>query len=50
MDAVTICGDFVVEDNKICHRFHFFPSLRHEVMGQDAMILGFLFNLHGYKK
>ena len=27
--------------NKVCHRFHCFPSFCHEVMGSDAMILVF---------
>ena len=30
--------DFGVQENKICHCFHFFP-ICHEVMGPDAMIL-----------
>ena len=25
MDAVTVCSDFGVQENKICHCFHFFP-------------------------
>ena len=28
--------------NKICHYFHFSPSICHEVMGPDSMILVFL--------
>ena len=32
----------ILEPQKIvCHCFHGFPSIRHEVMGPDAMILGF---------
>ena len=27
--------------NEVCHCFHFFPSVCHEVMGLDAMILVF---------
>ena len=27
MAAVTICSDFGAQENKICHRFHFFPHL-----------------------
>ena len=25
MDAVTVCSDFGVQENKVCHCFHFFP-------------------------
>ena len=39
MAAVTIRSDFRVQENKICHQFHFTPSFCHEVMGLDAMIL-----------
>ena len=42
MAALTICSDFgAQEKNKICHYFHFFPSICHEVMGSDTMILVF---------
>ena len=36
--AVTICSDFGAPKNKVCHCF---PSICHEVMGPDAMILVF---------
>ena len=36
MAAVTICSDFGVQKNKVCHCF---PSICHEVMGPDVMIL-----------
>ena len=41
MAAVTVCSDFGAREikNKICHCFHFSPSICHEVMGLDAMIL-----------
>ena len=39
MAAVTICRDFWAPQNKVCHCFQCFPSICHEVMGQDAMIL-----------
>ena len=43
MAAVTICSDFGVQENKVYHCFHFFPTfICHEVMGLDAMILVFL--------
>ena len=32
----------VLEPNKICHCFHFFPSICHEVMRLEVMILVFL--------
>ena len=36
MAAVTICSDFGAQKNKVCHGF---PSICHEVMGLDIMIL-----------
>ena len=41
MAAVTICNYFGTQENKICHCFHFSPSICHEVMGPDAMIVVF---------
>jgi len=41
MAAVTICSDFGVPKNKVWHYFHFSPSICHEVIGPDAMILVF---------
>ena len=41
MAAVTIYSDFGAQEKKVCHCFHYFPSICHEVMGPDAMILGF---------
>ena len=41
MAAVTICNDFGAQEKKFCHCFHFPPSICHEVMGLDAMILVF---------
>ena len=42
MAAVTILSDFGAQEKKICHSFQFFPpSISHEVMGPDAMILVF---------
>ena len=38
MAAVTICSDFGEKKNKVSHCF---PSICHEVMGPDAMILVF---------
>ena len=40
MAAVTICSDFGVPQNKVWHCFQP-PSISHEVMGPDAMILVF---------
>ena len=39
MEAVTIHSNFGAQENKICQCFHFFPSVWHEMMGLDAMIL-----------
>ena len=41
MLAVTICSDFGAQENKVCHCFHCFPSICHEVMGPNSMILVF---------
>ena len=41
MAAVTIVSDFRAQEEKICHSLHCFPSICHEVMGLDAMILVF---------
>ena len=41
MATVTICSDFGAPQNKVSHCFHFYPSISHEVMGPDAMILVF---------
>ena len=43
MAIIIICSDFGVQENKICHYFHFAISMSHEVMGLDAMILFFFF-------
>ena len=39
MAAVTICSDFGAQENKVSHCFHCSPSICHEVMEPDAMIL-----------
>ena len=39
MAAVTTHSDLGAQKNKVFHCFHCFPSICHEVMGQDAMIL-----------
>ena len=42
MTAVTVHRDFGAQENNICNCFfHFLPSIWHEVMGLDAMILVF---------
>ena len=41
MNTITIHSDFGAQENKIYHCFYFFPSICHEVMGPDAMILVF---------
>ena len=33
MITVTICSDFGAQENKVCHYFHCFSSICHEVMG-----------------
>ena len=39
MAAVTICSDFGAQKNKVCHCFTVSPSICHEVMGPNAMIV-----------
>ena len=41
MAEITICSDFGAPKNKVCHHFHCPPSICHEVVGLDAMILVF---------
>ena len=41
MAAVTILSDSGTQEIKICHCFHFSPSICHEAMGLDAKILVF---------
>ena len=36
-----MCSDFGALENKVCHCFHFSPSVCHEVMGSGAMVLVF---------
>ena len=39
--AVSVPSDFGGKENKICHCFHISPTICHEVIGPDAMILIF---------
>ena len=41
MAEITICSDFGAKQNKVCHCFHCFPSIWHEVMGLGAMVFVF---------
>ena len=41
MAAITIHSDFGAQKNKVSHCFHCFPFYLQEVMGLEAMILGF---------
>ena len=41
MSAVTISSNFGAPQNKVSYCFTVFPSICHEVMGPDAMILVF---------
>ena len=41
MAAVTNYSDFGAQENKVCHCFHCFPSICHEMMGPDTNILVF---------
>ena len=42
MVAVTVRSDFGAQEDKVCHFLFFSPSICHEVMGPDTMILVFL--------
>ena len=42
--AVTAHSDFRAQEEEICHHVHLSPSIWYEIMGPDAMILGF-FNI-----
>ena len=42
MAVVNVCRDFEAQEKKICPASTFSPSIFHEVMGLDAMILVFL--------
>ena len=41
MTAITICSDFGAPQNKVSHCFTVSPSISHEVMESDVMILVF---------
>ena len=41
MAAVTMYSDFGAQKNKVSHCFIVSPTICHEVMGPDAMILDF---------
>ena len=41
MAAVTIYSDLGAQENKVYHCLHCFPSICHEVMRLDALILVF---------
>ena len=41
MASVAICSEFGGQENKICHDFHYSPSICREVMWLDAMTLIF---------
>ena len=47
MAAVTICGDFGAQKNKVSHCFIVSPNICHEVMGLNAMI--FIFWMLSFK-
>ena len=42
MAVVTIHSEFRAQEEDICHCFHHYPSVCHEVMGPVAMVLVFL--------
>ena len=42
MAAVSICSDFGGPKKEVCHCFHCFPSVCHEVMGPDAIVFWML--------
>ena len=42
MAAITICSDFVAQENKVCHCFHCFPSYLPWIDGASIHGLSFL--------
>ena len=48
MAAVSVCSDFGAQENKIFHCFIVSPSICHEMIGLDAMIL--VFGLLSFKQ
>ena len=49
MAAVTVHSYLVAQENKICHCFHFSPSVCLEVMGLDARTYNNAFSRKSYK-
>ena len=43
MAAINVCSDLGAQKSKIYHYFYFVPSICHEVIGTDAVILVLLF-------
>ena len=43
--SVTICSDFGVQENKICHYFHFFPIYLPCSDGTRCHILGIIYHI-----
>ena len=41
MAIVIVCSDSEAQENKVCHYFHCFPSICHEVVGLNAKIFVF---------
>ena len=39
MAVITVHSDFGAQENKVCHFSIFSPSICHEVVGPDAVIL-----------
>jgi len=37
MAGVTVCSEFEAKETKLCHSFHFPPSISHEIIESDAM-------------
>ena len=44
MTTVTILSDFRAQEEEICPYFHLFPSICHEVMGLDAILVFLIFS------
>ena len=46
--AVTICSDFTAQEEEVCYCSTFPPSICHEIMGLDTIVLLFLFVFNIY--
>ena len=46
--VVTVRVDFGTQENKVCHCFHFPPSICHEVRGPDTPLVSWISSFVGF--